>query len=224
MFGLFSAFTSGLRPQALTFDFGGLQLRVPRRDDFAAWATLRGQSRGFLQPWEPRWPEDDLTHAAFNRRVSRYYSEIRQDQGYPFFLIERASGVILGGLNLSHVRRRAAQSVTLGYWMGAPYAGKGFMSAAVRALLGFAFDSLGKGEGSENAPRVPAARVLSSGFVRKPNLASSNVVVMSSSQPMPAPVQALQIRAEAQGALALADAPVQTTQVCLPGGLIVKKW
>jgi len=77
------------------------------------------------------------------------------------------------------------------------------------------FDSLGKGEGAENAPRVPAARVLSSGFVRKPNLASSNVVVMSSSQPLPAPVQALQIRAEAQGALALAEAPAlsTTTQV-----------
>jgi len=143
VFGLFSAFTSGLRPQALTFDFGGLQLRVPRRDDFAAWATLRGQSRGFLQPWEPRWPEDDLTHAAFNRRVSRYYSEIRQDQGYPFFLIERASGVILGGLNLSHVRRRAAQSVTLGYWMGEDHAGKGYMSKAVPVLCRQAFTLLG---------------------------------------------------------------------------------
>ena len=76
------------------------------------------------------------------------------------------------------------------------------------------FDSLGKGEGSDEAPRVPAARVLSSGFVRRPNLASSNVVVMSSSQPMPAPVQALQIRAEAQSALALAEAaPAAATQV-----------
>ena len=36
---------------------------------------------------------------------------------------------------------------------------------------------------------------------------------MSGSQPMIAPVQALQIRAEAQGALALADAPAIATQV-----------
>jgi ribonucleoside-diphosphate reductase alpha chain len=43
------------------------------------------------------------------------------------------------------------------------------------------FDALGKGEDAENAPRLPAARVLSSGFVRKPNLATSNVVVMSGS-------------------------------------------
>ena len=64
------------------------------------------------------------------------------------------------------------------------------------------FDALGKGENAGDAPRVPAARVLSSGFVRKPNLASANVVVMSGAQ---AAGPALQLRAEAQGALALAE-------------------
>ncbi|MCX7348226.1 MAG: vitamin B12-dependent ribonucleotide reductase [Alphaproteobacteria bacterium] len=71
------------------------------------------------------------------------------------------------------------------------------------------FDSLGKGEDSDNGPRVPAARVLSSGFVRRPNLATSNVVVMSSSQPMPATAAAVTARAD--GALALIDAPAQVT-------------
>jgi len=74
------------------------------------------------------------------------------------------------------------------------------------------FDSLGKGEGSDNGPRVPASRVLSSGFVRRPNLATSNVVVMSSSQPMSnvAPAAAV-TTARADAALALVDAPVQVT-------------
>ncbi len=67
------------------------------------------------------------------------------------------------------------------------------------------FDALGKGVGTEETPRVPAARVLSSGFVRRPNLATSNVVVMSQAAPAPAQVQALAIRAEAIGALALAE-------------------
>ena len=70
------------------------------------------------------------------------------------------------------------------------------------------FDALGKGVDDDNTPRVPASRVLSSGFVRRPNLASSNVVVMSPSAPAsPSPVQALQMRAETMGALALIDAP-----------------
>ena len=94
------------------------------------------------------------------------------------------------------------------------YLGRSDLAHVEASEMGF--DALGKGEGNENSPRVPAARVLSSGFVRKPNLATSNVVVMSSASPaaaQPAPVQALSIRAEAQGALALAEGTVVATQV-----------
>ena len=45
-----------------------VRLRAPRMGDFLAWSTLRQGSQGFLQPWEPTWPSDDLTRAAFRRR------------------------------------------------------------------------------------------------------------------------------------------------------------
>lgn len=139
---LFSAFSSGLRPEMLICDVGALRLRFPRRDDFAAWADIRERSRAFLQPWEPVWPVDDLTKAAFNRRMDRYEHEMRADSAYPFFLVERANGTILGGLTLANIRRRAAMSASLGYWMGAPYAGQGLMSEAVPALCRHAFGLL----------------------------------------------------------------------------------
>src|SRR4051812_46389095 len=40
---------------------GKVVLRLPRLSDYKAWAELRTQSAAFLQPWEPTWPEDDLT-------------------------------------------------------------------------------------------------------------------------------------------------------------------
>lgn len=140
---LFSAFSRGVRPEALLCDFGPLRLRIPTRNDFEAWAALREASRAFLQPWEPVWPADDLTRTAFDRRIDRYQHEMREDLGYPFLLVDRASDAILGGLTLANVRRRAAMSATLGYWMGAPHAGKGLMSRAVPALCGHAFALLG---------------------------------------------------------------------------------
>jgi ribonucleoside-diphosphate reductase alpha chain len=87
------------------------------------------------------------------------------------------------------------------------YLGRSDLAHVEASEMGF--DSLGKGEDAGDTPRVPAARVLSSGFVRKPNLATSNVVVMSSTQAA-APAQAVQVRAEAHGALALAEAAVVT--------------
>jgi ribonucleoside-diphosphate reductase alpha chain len=75
------------------------------------------------------------------------------------------------------------------------------------------FDALGKGVEDGVAPPpapVPAAKVLSSGFVRKQNLALSNVVVMPTSGGVTAsvsPAHALQMRAaETYGTSALAIA------------------
>ncbi|MHB2166981.1 GNAT family N-acetyltransferase [Alsobacter sp. R-9] len=119
----------------------GFFLRPPRSDDHSAWAHLREESREFLRPWEPIWPSDDLTRSAFRRRVRRYQHEIDEDQAYPFFLFLE-DGTLIGGLTLGMVRRGVAQAATLGYWMGAPYAGKGHMTRAVRAAAGYAFDTL----------------------------------------------------------------------------------
>ena len=41
----------------------GVLLRPPRAADHAAWSVLRDGSRDYLQPWEPAWPDDDLTKA-----------------------------------------------------------------------------------------------------------------------------------------------------------------
>ena len=50
----------------------GVRLRPPRTTDYAEWRDLRARSRDFLQPWEPTWPVDDLSRAAFRRRLTAY--------------------------------------------------------------------------------------------------------------------------------------------------------
>lgn len=120
----------------------GVYLRVPQMRDFVAWRTLRDISRGFLTPWEPLWPADDLTRGAYRRRLRRYARDMVTDEAYPLFIFRRADDELLGGLTLSNVRRGVCQAASLGYWMGAPYAGQGYMKAAVTALLPVAHDVL----------------------------------------------------------------------------------
>jgi ribosomal-protein-alanine N-acetyltransferase len=120
----------------------GLYLRQPIAADHAQWAELREASRAFLEPWEPQWPKDDLERAAFRRRIKRYQREVRDDQGYPFFLFSAGDDRLLGGLTLSYIRRGVTQSCSLGYWMGAPHAGKGHMTRAVKAVIPFVFGTL----------------------------------------------------------------------------------
>jgi ribosomal-protein-alanine N-acetyltransferase len=120
----------------------GVILRPPQMNDFPHWATLREGSRDFLTPWEPTWPADDLTRGAFRRRLKRYAEDQRTDQAYAFFIFRREDDELVGGLTLANIRRGVAQAGSLGYWMGAPFARRGFMTAAVRALIPFSFGTL----------------------------------------------------------------------------------
>ena len=117
-------------------------LRPPQMSDYPEWAALREASREFLAPWEPTWPADDLTRASFRRRIRRYFEDQRGDLAYPFFIFRRNDDALLGGLTLANVRRGCAQACTLGYWMGRDYAQRGYMTAAVRGVIPFAFGTL----------------------------------------------------------------------------------
>jgi ribosomal-protein-alanine N-acetyltransferase len=120
----------------------GVLLRAPQMGDFAEWAALREASRDFLTPWEPTWPPDDLTRSSFRRRIKRYFEDQRSDLAYPFFIFRKSDNALVGGLTLANVRRGCAQAGSLGYWMGAGFAGRGHMTAAVRAVFPFAFATL----------------------------------------------------------------------------------
>lgn len=117
-------------------------LRTPQMNDFSAWTGLREASRAFLTPWEPTWPSDDLTRPAFRQRMRRYAEDQRTDQAYPFFVFRKEDGALVGGLVLASIRRGVAQSGSLGYWIGLPYARRGYMTGALRALIPAAFEIL----------------------------------------------------------------------------------
>lgn len=124
----------------------GVLLRPPRLADHAAWAELRAASRAYLQPWEPTWPEDDLSRAAFRRRLGVYARELELQTAFPFFIFamtpEGREGPLAGAVTLSNIRRGVAETGQLGYWIGEACAGRGLGTAAVRAVCAFAFGQL----------------------------------------------------------------------------------
>ena len=120
----------------------GVLLRIPQAPDYADWTALREGSRDFLTPWEPTWPADDLSRSAFRRRIRRYSEDLRTDQGYAFLIIRSSDNTLVGGLTLANIRRGVAQAGSIGYWMGRPFVRQGYMTAAVRAIVPFAFASL----------------------------------------------------------------------------------
>src|SRR5262245_51530264 len=97
--------TVSFSEQLPTITGEGVLLRAPQMSDYSEWAALRVASRDFLTPWEPTWPSDDLTRAAFRRRIKRYSEDQRSDLAYPFFIFRRSDHGLVGGLTLANIRR-----------------------------------------------------------------------------------------------------------------------
>jgi [ribosomal protein S5]-alanine N-acetyltransferase len=121
----------------------GLTLRFPEHRDYPHWQVLRQASAAFLMPWEPRWPDDDLTSAGFRRRLRRYRQDADQGSSYTWLVTDTADGALYGGITLSNIRLGVSRSGQIGYWMGEEHAGRGIMKKAVFLVLDMAFSTMG---------------------------------------------------------------------------------
>ena len=48
----------------------------------------------------------------------------------------------MGGINLTNLKEDSYKSITLGYWMGIDFAGKGYMKDSINSISDFCFNSL----------------------------------------------------------------------------------
>ncbi len=120
-----------------------VSLRPMRGKDWRQWSRLRRDSREFLTPWEPLWATDSLTRGAYRQRLKMANAEGRAGQGYTLHIFLADEPTLIGAITLAQVRRGVAQMATLGYWIGAPYAGQGYMTESLGLVTHFAFRDLG---------------------------------------------------------------------------------
>lgn len=122
---------------------GRLIIRAPQRSDYEAWRRVRACSRAHLEPWEPRWPGDALSREDWTRRLRAWRTGWRNDRAYVFLAFPRGADGVLGGVSVTNVRRGAAGSGSLGYWLGEHALGQGYMREAVLAVCDWCFGTLG---------------------------------------------------------------------------------
>ena len=128
--------------RTVRIDTERLTLRPPVHADYRPWVALREASAKFLTPWEPTWAADHLTRKSFTNRVYWAGRSIKSETAYPFFMVRREDSTLVGAITLDNLRRGPAQSGTLGYWIGEPFARQGFMTGAIAALTHHAFTKM----------------------------------------------------------------------------------
>lgn len=109
-------------------------LRAPAARDRDEFISLMRSSRSFHRPWATA-PIDD-------ERFAAYLADSRRPDFEAMLLCRRDDLAILGFFNLSQIVRRSLQSAYVGYAVGKPYAGQGYMREGIQLVLRLAFNEL----------------------------------------------------------------------------------
>src|SRR3954467_12142325 len=111
-----------------------VRLTEPRLGDSPEFIELVEASLNLHRPWT--FPPADA--ASFRRLLERN----RGDNFYALFARRNADDAIVGLFEFSEVVRGSFQNAYLGYWVGGPYAGQGYMRDGMQQALRFAFSEL----------------------------------------------------------------------------------
>jgi [ribosomal protein S5]-alanine N-acetyltransferase len=109
-------------------------LRPPAASDRHEFVSLMRASRSFHKPWASAPTDDD--------RFAAYLADAQRSDFEAMLLCRKDDLAILGFFNLSQIVRRSLQSAYLGYAVGKPFAGRGYMREGIQLLLRRAFTEL----------------------------------------------------------------------------------
>ncbi len=137
-------------------------LRTPAGSDEAEFLGLMQASRAFHRPWASA-PTDE-------ERFAAYLADAARPDFEAMLLCRREDDAILGFFNLSQIVRRTLQSAYLGYAVGKPFAGHGYMREGIDLVLRRAFLTLRLHRVEANIQpgnRASIALAQGAGFVRE---------------------------------------------------------
>jgi [ribosomal protein S5]-alanine N-acetyltransferase len=110
-------------------------IRRPTLADCNEFIALINASRELHAPWVdlPNTPE------RFEAFIEARKGRITDDA---FVICDLATGAIAGDININCIVRGRFHSAYLGYAVGAPYAGRGYMTEGLKLLIRYAFTEL----------------------------------------------------------------------------------
>ena len=111
-----------------------VELLEPRPGDRAAWCGLVRANRRFFA--------GRVSTAATASAFAAVLARAGNPAGEYRLIWRKADDELLGAIALSEIVRGKFQSGYLGYYLGAPYTGQGYMAEAVQLMLAIAFRQL----------------------------------------------------------------------------------
>ena len=111
-----------------------VELRSPSPADRGAWCALVRTSRPFFAGW--------VTTAGTAAAFQAYLARAASGTAACRLIWRRSDGALLGAINLTEIVYGMFRSGYLGYYIGAAFAGQGYMTEGLQLMLRNAFGGL----------------------------------------------------------------------------------
>lgn len=115
-------------------DSARVYLRHARESDRREFLSLMRQSQHLHGPW--------ITPPISLQGFAQYLARTRTDDHEGFVVARYADDRIVGVINLNNVVRGSFLSASLGYYVGAPFVGEGYMAEGLELVKRYAFQTM----------------------------------------------------------------------------------
>jgi ribosomal-protein-alanine N-acetyltransferase len=105
----------------------------------AAHAEFMRRNRAHFARWDPPRPLDFETVEGWDARLRDAMAAWAQDREVRFVMFDAATARMIGRINFTSIARGPFQSCLLGYQIDGDFEGRGLMTEALRAAVGFMF-------------------------------------------------------------------------------------
>jgi len=110
-------------------------VRPVARRDRQEFLALTQQSKRLHDPWI----QPPLSSLGFHNYLARSH----RDDHEGLLVCQRHSDTIVGVININNIVRGSFLSASLGYYVGAPFSGQGYMREGLELVKRYAFEQLG---------------------------------------------------------------------------------
>ena len=110
-------------------------LRKVVAQDQGEFLQLMRASMDIHRPW--------ITPPTTPQMFRNYMQRIRRSDSEGYAICRTLDDCIVGVINLNHIVRGTFQNASLGYYVGLPYQGNGYMQQGLEQLMRLAFTTLG---------------------------------------------------------------------------------
>ncbi|MFG2878240.1 GNAT family N-acetyltransferase [Streptomyces sp. NPDC048337] len=121
----------------------GVEMRGVALDDAAGLAEAFARNREYMAPTEPVRPDSYYTERGQLARIEELLAERDGGRLVPYVFVEKATGAVIGAINLGSIALGPLCSGGVGYWVDTAWHGKGLATAAVEEVCRVARDEVG---------------------------------------------------------------------------------